>query len=136
MDLLSGAETSGRAASAALPPKDHVRPLRPRRDNRLACDVCGHARTRDERHRLVWEADHGTRLVLAELCRGCAAGPEPLIERYGGSGREAIRVVQEIRAAPPPRTVQIRVLGLTTRTLLYVLIAAASFLVVTLATSH
>src|SRR5262245_34491902 len=135
---------SGRATSVALPAKK--RPRRARREadagaddrstpDRLVCDVCGRARTRDERHRLVWEFDPATTLVLAELCRSCAAVYDPFLELYGGRGRDAIRLVQEVRAAPP-KTAQRRVLGVTTRGILYLLIAVASFLLVTLVTSR
>jgi hypothetical protein len=143
--LLRGAERSGRAASAALPPQDQVRSVRPRREvgadhrprsNRLTCDVCGDARTRDERHRLVWERDPATQLVLAELCRHCAAFADPLLELHGGRGRDAIRLVRETRVAPPPRTLKPRVLAYTARGILYLLIAVASFLLVTLVTSR
>ena len=138
-DLPPGAEKSGRAAPAALPAKEHGGEVdageRPR-STPLACDLCGNARTRDERHRLVWERDPDTRLVLAELCRGCATVADPLLELHGGRGREAIELVREIRASPPPRpTVQPRVLGFTARGLLYLLIAIASFVLVTLVTS-
>jgi hypothetical protein len=70
------------------------------------------------------------------LCRNCAASVDPLRELYGGCGRDAIRLVQEIRASPPPRAVQPRVLGYAGRGVLYVLIAVAAFLVVTLITSR
>jgi hypothetical protein len=144
LDLPPGAERWGRAASAALPPKEQVRWARPGTEvgaghrptsNCLACDVCGRARTRDERHRLIWERDPATRLVLAELCRGCATIADPLLELYGGRGGDAIRLVQEIRASPSPRRVQPRVLGYTTCGILYLVIAISSFLLVTLVTS-
>jgi hypothetical protein len=144
LDLSPEAEGWGRAASAALPPKEQVRSARTGgklgadhrpTDNRLACDVCGRARTRDERHRLVWQSDPAARLVLAELCRDCATIADPLLELYGGRGCDAIRLVQEIRASPPPRRVQPRVLGYTTRGILYLVIAIGSFLLVTLVTS-
>ena len=139
LDLLSGPERSGRAASADLPAKHHGREVDADdlpTSTRLACDVCGHARTRDERHRLVWKRDNATRLVLAELCRNCATFADPLVELYGGCGRETIRLVTEVRAAPPPRAVQSRVLGFTARGVLYLLIALAAFLLVTLVTSR
>jgi hypothetical protein len=48
-----------------------------------------------------------------------------------------MRLVQETRAASPaPRTAQIRVLALSVRGTLYLLIALASFLLVTIVTSH
>lgn len=143
LDLRPVAERPARAASAALPPKEQARSARPGGEvggdhrptsNRLACDVCGCARIRDERHRLVWESDPSTQLVLAELCPDCAAFADPFLELYGGRGRDAIRLMQEIRAFPPPRTVQPRVLGYTARGVLYLLVAVASFLLVTLLT--
>jgi hypothetical protein len=147
LDLPPRAERSGRAASAVavLPPRGQVRSARPEkqvgadhrpRPDRLVCDVCGFPLTRDERHRLVWESDPATRLVLAELCRNCATFAGPLLELYGGSGREAIELVQEIRASPAPRTVHPRVLRYPAHGVLYFLIAVASFLLITLVTSR
>jgi hypothetical protein len=144
LDLPPVADRAGRAASAALPANEQVRSAHPgkevgadnRPSNRLACDVCGGARTRDERHRLVWENGLAPGLVLAELCRRCATQANPLLELYGGCGRDAIGLVKEVHAAPPPRRAQLRVLGFTARGVLYILIAIASFLLVTLVTSR
>lgn len=145
LDLRPVAERPGRAASAALPPKERVRSARSRREvdadhrpmsGRLVCDVCRSAPSRNERHRLVWECDPGTPLVLAELCRDCATLADPLIELYGGFGREAISLAQEIRASPPPPSVQPRIFGYTARGVLYLLIAVASFVLVTLVTAR
>jgi hypothetical protein len=145
LDLRFGAERQGRAASAALPPKDEVRSPRSEAEigadhrpafNQLACDVCGRARARDERHRLIWESDPATRLLLAELCRDCAAVADPLLELYGGRGRDAIRLVQETRASLPPRRAQPRVLGYAARGVLYLLIAVTAFVLVTLVSSR
>jgi len=136
LGLPLGAERSGRAATAALPAKGQIVPRGRPPSGRLVCDVCGRARARDERHRLVWERAPGARLVLAELCSGCATFADPLVELYGGCGREAIGLVQEIRAPQPPRaTVRPRVLGFAARAVLYLLIAVASFSLVTLVTS-
>jgi hypothetical protein len=132
------------AGSAALP-RNRVRLARPGAEvgvdhrptsNRLACDVCGNARTRDERLRLVWESDPASRLVLAELCRDCATFADPLLELYGGCGREAISLVQEVRASTPRRTVRPRVFGYAAGGVLYLLIGVVSFLLVTLVTSR
>jgi hypothetical protein len=80
----------------------------------------------------VWEHELGG-LVLAELCRRCATQADPLLELYGGRGRDAIRLVQEIRASPPLRTGQPHAFA---RGIVYLLIAVASFLLVTLVTSR
>lgn len=144
LDLPPVAERTGRAASAPLPRNEPVRAVRARgeagggqrRSNRLACDVCGGTRTRDERHRLVWESGLAPGLVLAELCRRCATQADALLDLYGGCGRDALGLVQEVHAAPPPRAARLRVLGFTARGVLYLLIALASFLLVTLVTSR
>ena len=102
--------------------------------NRLACDLCGGTRPRGDRRRLVWEREP-TSLVLADLCRGCATFAGPLLELYGGHGRHAIRLVEELSSAPPPRTARLRVLGYSARGIVYLLIGAAFFLLVTLVTS-
>lgn len=143
LDLPSGAESSGRAASAALPPKPRsARPggqvgadRRPT-SKRLACDVCGYARAPDERHRLVWGSDRAPQLVFAELCRDCATFVDQLLELYAGRSRDGIQLVEQILASSPPRTEHRRVLLYTARGMLYLLIAIASFLVVTLVTSR
>lgn len=144
LDLHPEVEKSGRAASAALPASDRGRSARLGSDGAAdhrpssthpVCDVCGSPRPRDERHRLVWECDPGTRLVLAELCRGCATVPDPLLQLSGDRGREAIGLIHEIRVLQPARTVERRVFGYVARGVVYLLIAIAAFLLVTLATS-
>ena len=141
LDLHRFAKT-GRAAPAALPRKQ-VHPPSPEgtvgadqrpTSTRLTCDVCGAARTRDERHRLVWEGAPATEVVLAELCRDCAAFPDALLARLGGRGRDAIGLVHEIRVSPE-RKAQPGVFGYAARGMLYLLIAVATFVLVTLATS-
>ena len=93
------------------------------------CDLCGGARERSERHRLVWDAGLGTELVLAELCRRCAERPGSLLEAYGGRGRDALKVthVHVGRETEPGHTVR----GIILRGLVYILIAIAAFVVVT-----
>jgi hypothetical protein len=70
------------------------------------------------------------------LCRDCATRADPLLELYGGRGREAIGLVQEIRASSRARTAHPRVLGYTARGMVYLLIAVVSFFLVTLITSR
>jgi hypothetical protein len=81
-------------------------------------------------------SDRGTQLVSAELCPDCATLVDQLLELYAGRSRDAIKLLQEILASSPPRTVQPRVLVDTARRMLYLLIAIASFLLVTLVTSR
>jgi hypothetical protein len=98
------------------------------------CDFCGSAGLRGERHRFVWGSPVATELVLAELCNHCASHADGLLKLYGGHGRHAIRLVQEARSKQPtvPRH---RVSGAIARGLLYLLIALAAFLIVTLISS-
>jgi hypothetical protein len=128
------AERSGRAASAALPPAAESRmnaavsgpPRAP------ACDFCQTALTRGERHRLVWESSLPTTLVLADLCSHCSTRAESLVELYGGRGRDAIRLAQEVRPSAPAH----KVAGFIARGVFYLLIALAFFLIVTLISSR
>jgi hypothetical protein len=97
----------------------------------LACDMCGSARSPSERHRILWATGADEELVLAELCGRCAADGERLLDRYGGRGRVALRVnteapVEPVRSARQPRAA---------RVLVYLLVALASFIIVTLISS-
>jgi hypothetical protein len=93
--------------------------------------MCGGARERSERHRLVWDAGLGAELVLAELCGRCAGRPGRLLEVYGGRGHDALKItstrVHAARAAKPQHTTR----GIILRGLVYVLVALAAFVVVT-----
>jgi hypothetical protein len=53
------------------------------------------------------------------------------VKLYGGSGREAIALVEEVRPSARPH----RVVGFVVRGALYLLIALAFFLIVTLISS-
>jgi hypothetical protein len=95
-----------------------------------ACDFCRGALRREERHRLIWESQ-SAELVLADLCSRCATRAEILLELYGGRGRKSIALVQEARPSARPH----RVVGFVARGALYLLIALAFFLIVTLISS-
>jgi hypothetical protein len=99
-----------------------------------ACDVCGAALRRGERRRIVWDTGLGGDVVLADLCRRCAADGDRLLELYGGQGRSAMRLTQPV-AAEEPGLVQ-RVSAMLMRGVLYALIALAVFFVVTFVTSR
>jgi hypothetical protein len=128
------AERSGRVASAALPPAAESRinaavsgsPRAP------SCDFCQTALTRGERHRLVWEGPLPTTLVLADLCNHCSTRAESLVELYGGRGRDAIRLAQEVRPSAPVH----KVVGFIARGVFYLLIAITFFLIVTAISSR
>jgi hypothetical protein len=97
--------------------------------------MCGGARERSERQRLVWDAGLGNELVLAELCRRCADEPDRLIKLYGARGQDALKVTTRVlagREAQSPHPMR----GIILRGLLYVLLALAAFVVVTSVTSH
>jgi len=65
------------------------------------------------------------------LCRRCATSAGTLLELYGGRGREAIALLQEVR----PSARSHRVVGFLARGALYLLIVLAAFLIVTLISS-
>jgi hypothetical protein len=95
------------------------------------CDFCGSALPKGERHRLVWESPFGAELVVADFCSRCATRAETLLELHGGRGRNSIALVQEVRPAARPH----RVVGFAARGALYLLVALAFFLIVTLISS-
>lgn len=95
------------------------------------CDFCGSALPKGERHRLVWESPFGAELALADLCSHCAASADTLLKLYGGRGREATALVQKVRPSARPH----RVVGFLARGALYLLVALAFFLIVTLISS-
>ena len=100
------------------------------------CDMCGAARARSERRRLVWDTGLGIEVVLAELCRQCAGQPDRLLEMYGGRGHDAMRITQgdpvPAREPAPRHTMR----GLVIRGFFYLLVALAAFVVVTTLTSR
>jgi hypothetical protein len=100
------------------------------------CDVCGAPRARGERRRLVWDSGVGGDLVLADLCGSCAAEIDRLLVLYGGHGRSAMRLTQADTVSARKRAPVRKVGGIAVRSLLYLLIALASFLVVTFVTAR
>jgi hypothetical protein len=130
---------AGRAASVALPANDRRTGLyddRQPTSTRPACDVCGAWCARAERHRLVWERDEATQLVLAELCPKCATSDDALAELFGDHSRRDLRLMHETRVSRPPRTTMAsHAVTYPARGALYLLIALAAFLLVTLVTS-
>ncbi len=74
--------------------------------------------------------------MLADLCIRCAGQADRLLETYGGRGRDAMRVTQADPVSELERSPAQRVGGSLVRGVLYVLIALATFVVVTFVTSH
>jgi hypothetical protein len=99
------------------------------------CDVCGEPHARGERRRLVWASGPDGDLVLADLCARCAGESHRFLVMYGGRGRDAVRLTHEssvsVKRAPVPRAA-----GMFVRGLLYVLVAVAAFVLVTLLTAR
>jgi hypothetical protein len=120
-----------RVTSAVRGANSHYDALRP-----AACDVCAAPRSRRERRRLVWNSGVDGDLVLAELCARCASESEQLLAIYGGRGRDAIRLTQDGSVSAVEPAVVRRVVGMLVRGLVYVLIAVAAFVVVTLVTAR
>lgn len=102
------------------------------------CDVCGAPRPRSERWRLVWKNGLVGDLVLADLCARCAGESDRFLAMYGGRGRDAVTLTRQgfvSAAEPAPGRLQ-RVGGMIVRGVVYVLIALAAFVVVTLVTAR
>jgi hypothetical protein len=85
---------------------------------------------------LVWDSGLGIDLVLAELCRDCAGQPDRLIEIYGGRGHGALRVTRADAASERETAPGHTIRGIALRSLVYVLVALAAFVVVTMLTSR
>jgi len=101
------------------------------------CDVCGTSLPGGERFRLVWKSGLEGDLVLADLCARCAGESDRFLAMYGGRGREAVRLTQErfVSAAEPAPGHLHRLGAIIVRGLVYVLIALATFAVITVITS-
>jgi hypothetical protein len=102
---------------------------------RVTCDMCGGARKRSERHRLVWDAGDDTELILAELCPICAERPGRVLEFYGSRRHDALRVIH-VHAAREGQRQGHTTRGIIVRGLVYILVALAAFVVVTSVTSR
>jgi hypothetical protein len=123
---------SGGSPSLAAQPRTQRKDAEPgRHAARPACDFCRSALRREERHRLVWQSPFQAELVLADLCSRCATRADTLLKLYGGGGREAIALVEEVRPSARPH----RVVGFFARGALYLLIALTFFVIVTLISS-
>jgi hypothetical protein len=101
-----------------------------------ACDFCGAACTRSQRRRLMWKAEGGDELVLADLCARCGAHADRLLDVYGGRGRASMRLTGPGTPDAIPLALVRRASGALMRAVVYVLIALAVFFIVTLITSR
>jgi hypothetical protein len=97
----------------------------------IACDLCGSPHSPFERQRVVWNSGPETELVLADLCSRCAADADRLLDLYGGHGRNAIRLTRGRRVAAFHATRAARL----AHALVYLLVALAAFVLVTLISS-
>jgi hypothetical protein len=84
----------------------------------------------------VWASPDGTELVLAEPCNRCASQADGLLALYGGRGRHMVRLAQVGPPCTPLTVPRHRVSGFAARGLVYLLVATAAFLVVTLISSQ
>lgn len=100
------------------------------------CDFCGGAHARGERQRLIWETEADGEFVLADLCPRCASDGDQLLEAYGGRSRGSLRVTEPGTAEAIGLTLLRRTSATLIRTTVYVLIALATFFVVTLITAR
>jgi hypothetical protein len=84
----------------------------------------------------MWETEGGDELVLADLCARCASDADRLLEVYGGRGRASMRITGPAAADAIPLALARRASGMLVRGAVYILIALATFFVVTLITSR
>lgn len=72
--------------------------------------------------------------MLADVCSACATQVDAILERHGGHGRNAIRLKQPdaVSRDGPARKLG----GVAVRSIVYLWIALASFLLVTWLTSR
>ena len=101
-----------------------------------SCDLCGAARARSERGRLVWDSGLGNELVLADLCRRCAGAPDELLEIYGTRSHGALRVTPADPVSGRDAAAGHSIRGVVLRGLAYVVVALAAFVVITIVTSR
>jgi hypothetical protein len=101
-----------------------------------ACDFCRAPCPRSQRRWLMWKTECGDDVVLADLCARCASHADQLLEVYGGRGRSSMRVTGPATEDVVPLAVVRRASGMLVRGAIYVLIALATFFVVTLITSR
>ena len=127
----------GRAPSLTWEDLRHRKHSRTRPVTGAVCDVCGTSLPGEERLRLVWKSGLDGDLVLADLCARCARESDRFLAMHGGRGREAVELTQErfVSAAEPAPGQLHRVGGMIVRGLVYVLIALATFVVITAITS-
>jgi hypothetical protein len=102
----------------------------------VICDFCGVASARSERQRLMWETEADGELVLADLCARCASDADRLLDAYGVRGRASLRVSRPGTAEATGLMLLRRTSGALIRTAVYVLIALATFFVITLITAR
>jgi hypothetical protein len=114
--------------------------------SQCGCDFCRRALVRNQRQRLVWESGLGDEIVLADLCSRCATRADELLERYGGHGRSAVRLLTQTRHSVPAHegagfiarhsAPTLEAFGFIARNAIYLIVAVAAFLVVTLVVAH
>jgi hypothetical protein len=84
----------------------------------------------------MWETEAGEEFVLADLCVRCASAAGGVLDVYGGRGRASMRVLQPLKGEVTAPALIRRASGVLVRAALYILIALATFFVVTLITSR
>jgi hypothetical protein len=103
----------------------------------IKCDFCNAACARTERRQLIWQTEADGDFVLADICPRCASGSGRLLEAYVGRGRQSLRLAGHTgHGTATGGTVVHRASGALARAAIYVLIALATFFVVTLITAR
>jgi hypothetical protein len=84
----------------------------------------------------MWETQTAEDFVLADLCARCASDAGRLLDIHGGRGRASMRVLEPVKGEATAPPLMRRASGVLVRAALYILIALATFFVVTLLTSR
>jgi hypothetical protein len=129
-------DASSAAKSSLRTRADRRRPSTARMAARATCDFCGSTHARSDRQRLMWDLGSGRTLILADLCPRCASHADRLLELYGGTGAASLHVTRVAEASTRQLVSVRRGSAVIARSALYILIALATFFVVTLITAR
>jgi hypothetical protein len=84
----------------------------------------------------MWATETDGELVLADLCPRCASNAYRLLELHGARGQASLRVIGPDRVEAIGSPLLRRTSGAVIRAAIYVLIAVATFFIVTLITAR
>lgn len=84
----------------------------------------------------MWQTEADGELLLSDLCPRCASDADRLLGAYGGRDHASLRIAGPATADAAGLMLLRRTSGAAVRAAIYVLIALATFFVVTLITAR